>query len=129
MIERGLFELRDGQLGTRVWSRRRFLGAGAAVGLQRALACVVPYARFMPVGLVPVAMAQSAPGSVLSEASGLRVLNDRPLNAETPAHLLDDEVTPAARLFVRNNGIPPANVDAGGWQTPSRGRCSSSAIF
>ena len=38
---------------------------------------------------------------------GLRVLSERPLNAETPAHLLDDAVTPASRMFVRNNGIPP----------------------
>ena len=38
---------------------------------------------------------------------GLRILSRRPLNAETPAHLLDDPVTPAARMFVRNNGIPP----------------------
>lgn len=37
----------------------------------------------------------------------LRILTERPLNAETPAHLLDDAVTPAARMFVRNNGIPP----------------------
>ena len=37
----------------------------------------------------------------------LRVLSERPLNAETPAHLLDDAVTPASRMFVRNNGIPP----------------------
>jgi DMSO/TMAO reductase YedYZ molybdopterin-dependent catalytic subunit len=34
----------------------------------------------------------------------------RRINAETPAHLLDDMVTPASRLFVRNNGIPPQKV-------------------
>ena len=38
---------------------------------------------------------------------GLRVLNDRPINAETPAHLLDDDFTPAEYFFVRNNGITP----------------------
>ena len=37
----------------------------------------------------------------------LRILTERPLNAETPAHLLDDAVTPTSRMFVRNNGIPP----------------------
>ena len=35
------------------------------------------------------------------------VLNDRPINAEAPAHLLDDVQTPANCFFVRNNGIPP----------------------
>ncbi|NNE38186.1 MAG: sulfite oxidase, partial [Gammaproteobacteria bacterium] len=45
------------------------------------------------------------------------VLNDRPINAETPAHLLDDEVTPGNRLFIRNNGIPPAlnTIDPENW--------------
>jgi DMSO/TMAO reductase YedYZ molybdopterin-dependent catalytic subunit len=38
---------------------------------------------------------------------GLIVLNDRPLNAETPPHLLDDDITPANRFFIRNNGIRP----------------------
>ena len=38
---------------------------------------------------------------------GLRLLSERPLNAETPAHLLDDAVTPVSKMFVRNNGIPP----------------------
>lgn len=39
--------------------------------------------------------------------NGLTILNDRPLNAETPMHLLDDEITPSERLFVRNNGQIP----------------------
>ena len=40
------------------------------------------------------------------------VLNDRPVNAETPPHLLDQEVTAADRLFVRNNGVVPASIMA-----------------
>ena len=43
---------------------------------------------------------------------GLVVLNEHPLSAETPAHLLDDAITPSARHFVRNNGIPPEGADA-----------------
>ena len=43
------------------------------------------------------------------------VLSEQPLTAETPAHLLDDDTTPAARLFVRNNGDPPPAVDASTW--------------
>ena len=46
---------------------------------------------------------------------GLTLLNDRPINAETPAHLLDDAITPTARHFIRNNGLPPEDVDAEGW--------------
>ncbi|MGH6903438.1 MAG: sulfite oxidase, partial [Geminicoccaceae bacterium] len=47
---------------------------------------------------------------------GLIVLNDRPVNAETPAHLLDDPVTPTARHFIRNNGNPPEEIDATTWR-------------
>lgn len=43
------------------------------------------------------------------------VLNDRPVNAETPAHLLNDDFTPNELFFVRNNGIPPENPDKDKW--------------
>jgi DMSO/TMAO reductase YedYZ molybdopterin-dependent catalytic subunit len=46
---------------------------------------------------------------------GLTVYNDRPVNAETPAHLLDDRITPIERHFIRNNGIVPENTSAEGW--------------
>lgn len=45
----------------------------------------------------------------------LVVLSDRPWNVETPPHLLDDEVTPTANAFIRNNGLPPDSVDAAKW--------------
>lgn len=47
---------------------------------------------------------------------GLVILNDRPINAETPPHLLDDAVTLAENFFVRNNGLPPAEADAANWR-------------
>lgn len=92
-------------------TRRRFLGNA---GLS-ALGMTVPFARFFPAGLVPVALAQD---DLLAGKDGLVVLNDRPVNAETPAHLLDDAITPASRLFVRNNGVPPDTraIDAGAWR-------------
>lgn len=47
-------------------------------------------------------IATSIPGK-----EGLRILNDRPLNMEAGQDLLDDEVTPTEKMFVRNNGIVP----------------------
>jgi DMSO/TMAO reductase YedYZ molybdopterin-dependent catalytic subunit len=54
---------------------------------------------------------------VIPGKEGLIVLNDRPINAETPAHLLDDRVTPGKYLFVRNNGREPAmpGIDPASW--------------
>jgi DMSO/TMAO reductase YedYZ molybdopterin-dependent catalytic subunit len=58
--------------------------------------------------MIPAALAQSDSEFAIPGKDGrLTVLNDRPVNAETPAHLLDDDITPADRLFVRNNGIVP----------------------
>ena len=41
------------------------------------------------------------------KAAGLVVIGDRPLVAETPESLLDDDTTPTARFFIRNNGLLP----------------------
>jgi DMSO/TMAO reductase YedYZ molybdopterin-dependent catalytic subunit len=78
----------------------------------------IPFAHLMPSGLIPAALAQSDAPFEIAGKEGLVVLNDRPVNAETPAHLLDDRVTPAKRLFVRNNGIPPvtADIDVDAWE-------------
>jgi DMSO/TMAO reductase YedYZ molybdopterin-dependent catalytic subunit len=94
--------------------RRGFLrGAGLAT-MAAILGTGIPFHRTMPSGFVPVAMA--ATEGEIKGKDGLTVLNDRPVNAETPAHLLDDEVTPTSRHFIRNNGIPPEDVDAGAWE-------------
>lgn len=53
--------------------------------------------------------------SGVAKHAEMRVLNDRPLNMESPAHLLNDNVTPADRLFVRNNGLMPVDVDEAAW--------------
>ena len=66
----------------------------------------------MPGGLIPAAFADE---NVLVGKDGLTLLNDRPVNAETPPHLLDDAITPTARHFIRNNGIPPSDMDAATW--------------
>ena len=103
-------------------SRRRFLGGTALTTMAAALGLNIPYGRYFPEGLVPVALGQDA--STISETDllaakgGLRVLNDRPINAETPAALLDEEITPTERHFVRNNGLVPQRALTGsldGW--------------
>ena len=91
-------------------TRRGFLRGSGYAAMAAALGAAIPFARFMPSGLIPVALAEEGGPLVIPGKDGLVVLTDRPLNAETPAWLLDDEVTPASRLFVRNNGIAPAAV-------------------
>lgn len=98
-------------------SRRGFLRGSGLAAMTAAVGASIPFADYLPGGLIPAALAQSDEPFSLPGKDGLTVLNDRPINAETPAHLLNDDVTPASRLFVRNNGIPPdvAGIDADDW--------------
>ncbi len=98
-------------------TRRGFLKGSGLVAMSTALGASIPFAEFMPGGLIPAALAQSGEAFEIPGKEGLIVLNDRPVNAETPAHLLDDRVTPAKHLFVRNNGRPPvaSAIDPATW--------------
>ena len=104
-------------------SRRGFLRGSGLAAMAAVLGASIPFARYMPGGLIPAALAQSDDTFAIPGKSGLVVLNDRPINAETPAHLLDDPVTPSSRLFVRNNGIPPStwDIDPQEWQITIEG--------
>ena len=99
-------------------TRRGFLTRGSLAAMSAAVGASIPFAHLMPRGLIPAVLAQSDVPFEIPGKEGLIVLNDRPLNAETPAHLLDDRVTPAKYLFVRNNGIPPVttDIDADAWE-------------
>lgn len=54
------------------------------------------------------------------------VLNDKPWNAEAKAHILDDKVTPASRMFVRNNGLVPQSIAVDKWTLTIDGESVSS---
>ena len=96
------------------WSRRRFLTHTGGVSAGMILGMSVPFARNLPAGFIPAVSAEEM--AAIQGKAGLTLLNDRPLNAETPPHLLDDDVTPVNRHFIRNNGHPPASMDAGSWR-------------
>ncbi|PCJ26375.1 MAG: molybdopterin containing oxidoreductase [SAR86 cluster bacterium] len=96
-------------------SRRGFLKNSGLMAMSTALGMAIPFSRFMPAGLIPAAFAAESSPLEIEGKEGLIVLNDRPLNAETPAHLLDDDITPNRYMFIRNNGIPPINVNPDTW--------------
>ena len=98
-------------------TRRGFLTKGGLIAMSTAVGAAIPFAHLMPGGLIPAAVAQSSEPFAIPGKEGLIILNDRPVNAETPAHLLDDDITPAKYLFLRTNGRPPvtANIDPEAW--------------
>ena len=92
--------------------RRGFLkGAGLAT-MSALLGGFIPFSRNLPSGFIPVAMAEEAALPVGKEELISR--GDRPLNAETPVHLLDDRITPVSRHFIRNHGTIP-EADPATW--------------
>ncbi|KAE9629325.1 sulfite oxidase [Parasedimentitalea maritima] len=93
-------------------SRRGFLTRTGLATVAAMVGTSIPLSKNLPIGFVPAAMAGE---NVLAGKDGLTLLNDRPVNAETSPHLLDDAITPTNRHFVRNNGIPPEEMDAGSW--------------
>ncbi len=111
--ERSLFELyRDDpeRADWVVFGRRGALKGTALAAMGAAVGATIPFANRMPTGLVPAALAQGAGERRLFRFEGKEALIDlgqRPLVLETPEHLLDDEITPASKFFVRNNGLPP----------------------
>ncbi|WP_048308374.1 sulfite oxidase [Halomonas sp. PR-M31] len=98
-------------------SRRGFIKRSSLLAMAAAVGASIPFADKMPAGLIPAALAQSDEPFNIEGKEGLTVLNDRPINAETPPHLLDDDVTPAKHMFVRNNGLPPkqSSIDVDSW--------------
>jgi sulfite oxidase len=106
-----------------VWGRRGALKGAALASMGAALGAAIPFAARMPRGLVPAALAQPTAGGQGSPRTlqipgkeSLILQGERPLNLETPETLLDDEVTPAEKMFVRNNGqVPEAPADPRAW--------------
>ena len=92
--------------------RRGFLRNAGLAAMGALVGASIPFHRNVPAHFIPVALASEA---AIEGKDGLTILNDRPLCAETPPHLLDDAITPTERHFVRNNGLMPDDLDASRW--------------
>jgi DMSO/TMAO reductase YedYZ molybdopterin-dependent catalytic subunit len=100
---------------TSAHSRRGFLKKGALALMGSVLGAEMVFAEHFPAGMIPAALLGKESFSIPGKHPGLVVLNDRPWNAETPPHLLDELITSADRIFVRNNGLEPQNIDPKTW--------------
>jgi sulfite oxidase len=113
-------------------SRRGFLGGSGMAAMSAAVGGPIVFGAAMPGGLIPAALAQEAKTDPPAEApehkgtqllqfpgkdGNLILLGDKPLAAETPEHLLDDETTPTSKFFVSNNGqVPEATKEPDAWK-------------
>ncbi len=96
--------------------RRKFIKKSLLASISLVMGTKIVYGNSLPYGLLPINFdTYVIPPNLPGKSELLRVLNDRPINAETPAHLLDDELTPNNLFFVRNNGLPPSNISVSNW--------------
>lgn len=114
---------------TSLITRRGFIRRSGLAAMSTVLGASIPFASNMPGGMIPAAIAQTDEPFQLPGKEGLIIFNDRPINAETPAHLLDEKVTSNEHFFVRNNGIPPSftNVDADSWTVEVGGESAANS--
>ena len=108
-------------------SRRGFLRKSAMGLMASVLGGPLVYANQLPAGLLPVGLFDDDPFPIKGKHPGLTLLNDKPWNAETPPHLLHDLITPADKLFVRNNGNPPEDIDKDKWTLTIDGESAQSS--
>ena len=93
--------------------RRGFLKSAGLAAMGALVGAAIPFHRNVPAHFIPVVLAAE---NTIEGKDGLTILNDRPMCAETPPHLLDDDITPTERHFVRNNGLMPEDLDASRWK-------------
>ncbi len=103
-------------------SRRDFLAKAGKVALLASLGifgagCEAVNRGLLDRGLVPVVLEDLKAAGL--PKTDMLVHSENPFNGEFPPHLLNDNVTPTSRHFVRNNnGIPERAIqeDLSGWQ-------------
>jgi len=104
------------------FSRRGFLSSSALLAMGTLLGGKVVFGENMPSELIPAGLKDSDNEFFIPGKSGdLIILNDKPWNAETPPHLLDHKVTPSDIMFVRNNGVPPEEINVSTWKLTIEG--------
>lgn len=82
--------------------------------LTTALGSEIVFGKNLLDGIVPVGL-ETDPYQLFGKHAEMTLLNDRPWNMESQAHLLNDAITPASKMFIRNNGIIPKDIDAENW--------------
>ncbi len=106
-------------------NRRKFIKQSLLASLATSLGSNIVFGKNIPFGMELVGLSETT-SSFPGKSELLSVLNDRPINIETPAHLLNDKLTPNDLFFVRNNGIPPVNIDPNKWSLEISGESAAS---
>ncbi|WP_200974303.1 sulfite oxidase [Echinicola sp. 20G] len=99
-----------------ITGRRRFLRNASLSTLSAMIGADIVFGSSMPKEYVPVVFQDDDPYKLFKKHKDLIILNNKPWNLESQPHILDDKVTPADKMFVRNNGLIPEKVDKATWK-------------
>ena len=95
--------------------RRQFVKKSTLTSLASVIGANIVFGKWMPSGYTPLGAQDPDPFKMFDLDGSMVVLNDRPWNIEAQAHLLDDPITPNSKMFIRNNGLIPKDIDASNW--------------
>lgn len=112
---------------TRDTNRRQFLKTSALTSMAMMLGTDIVFGNNLPIGMNIIGLEEIG-ASLPGKDGRMTILNDRPINAETPPYLLDDKITPGEMFFVRNNGIPPVEIDVDNWTLTIGGESAKKEI-
>ncbi len=105
--------------------RRDFIKKSTLAAFSAVLGADIVFGDKILAGYTPLVVEQNTPQALFGKHKDMRTLNDRPWNIEAQAHLLDDKVTPADKMFIRNNGIIPKQAE-GTWTLTVEGESAQS---
>ncbi|HBH23028.1 MAG TPA: molybdopterin containing oxidoreductase [Cytophagales bacterium] len=95
--------------------RRDFVKQATLSSFATLIGTKIVFGSNMVNGYTPIALQDPDPFKLFNKNREMVVLNDRPWNIESKAHLLDDKITPNSSMFVRNNGLIPESIDVDSW--------------
>ncbi|MFN4147883.1 MAG: sulfite oxidase [Runella sp.] len=99
-------------------NRRGFLKKSALTTLAGIVGSEVVFAKNLPAYYLPLVLEDALTG----KHPDLMTLSDKPWVVETPIHLLDDDITPFEKMFIRNNGlVPEEKMDPNTWTLTIKG--------
>ena len=79
------------------------------------LGAKIVFGKNLSADYLPIGLQDPDPFKLFKKHKEMVVLNNMPWNMEAKAHLLDDKITPNDKMFIRNNGRIPEDIDVKNW--------------
>ena len=95
--------------------RRNFIKKATLSSFAAIIGVDIVFGANIIEGYTPLSLQESDPFKLFKLDEEMVVLNNKPWNIEATAHLLDDNITPNSKMFIRNNGKIPVDIDALNW--------------